>query len=80
MCIGTHAKIRRKLLGKKGLHIPDDREEEDQSDEEDSNSSDAPFRFKASPGWLQDFKKRSNVTILKMKGEKGSADYEAVDK
>ena len=32
---------------KKGQHVPAELEEEDQSDEEDSNSSDLPFRFKA---------------------------------
>ena len=47
-------------------------------DEEDTNN-DSEFRFTASPGWLKNFMERCNVAFLKMKGEKGSADYDAVD-
>ena len=54
-------------------------EEEETSDEEDGESTVTVFRFKASPGWLSNFMKRHDVAFLKMKGEKGSADYEAVE-
>ena len=54
-------------------------EEEGLSDEEDDVSTISVFRFKASPGWLTNFMTRHDVAFLKMKGEKGSADYEAVD-
>ena len=62
----------------------DEDEDDDQSDEEDPNTistaEDGVFNFKASPGWLKNFMVRQNVATLKMKGEKGDADYEAVDK
>ena len=58
--------------------IDDLDETEDPSDEEDNN--DLEFRFRASPGWLKKFQARCNVAHLKMKGEKGSADPESVDK
>ena len=55
--------------------ITDDLDEiEDPSDEEDNN--DIEFRFTASPGWLKKFQERCNVGHLKMKGEKGSENYE----
>ena len=62
----------------RGQDVPDYLEEEDKSDE-DPNTTDAVFRFKASHGWLKNFKIRQNVAFLKLKGEKGSADYEAVE-
>ena len=63
---------------KKGVYTGD-LEAEDHSDEVDTNP-DLEFRFSASPGWLKNFQDRCNVAYLKMKGKKGSADYEAVDK
>ena len=53
---------------------------EELSDEEVDVSTISVFRFKASPGWLSNFMKRNDVAFLKIKGEKGSADYEAVKK
>ena len=37
------------------------------------------YRFVASPGWVKNFNNRHNLGHYKMKGEKGSADYDAVD-
>ena len=36
-------------------------------------------KFVASPGWVEKFKVRHGIGKYKMKGEKGSADYDAVD-
>ena len=68
----------------KALATVDDEEElsdgeEELSDEEDDVSTISVFRFKASPGWLNNFMQRKNVAFLKLKGEKGSADEEVVD-
>ena len=37
------------------------------------------YYFGASPGWISKFMKRHNLGHFKMKGEKGSADYEAIE-
>ena len=53
--------------------------------DDDTVDVDAPpdprevHKFVASPGWVQKFKERHGIGKYKMKGEKGSADYDAVD-
>ena len=42
------------------------------------NEDEGQFRFTASPGWVYNFLKRHELGKLKMKGEKGSADHDAV--
>ena len=49
-----------------------------QENESDSDSDQGSHRFVASPGWVVNFKERHELGRYKMKGEKGSADYDAV--
>ena len=70
---------------KKGAHEneedPDDPDEPREVEEpsEDEESDEVEYRFTASPGWLSNFQGRYDLGRLRMKGEKGSADHEAVD-
>ena len=62
---------------------PDDPIAVDNSNSEDEDgdgdTTQSELRFVASPGWIQKFMARHNVARLKMKGEKGSADHEAIE-
>ena len=55
---------------------PDDPSEVIESDSEDEEEL---YRFVASPGWVKNFQSRYKLGRYKMKGEKGSADYDVVD-
>ena len=57
---------------------PDDPMEEDDSSEDEENSE-VQFKFVASTGWVIIFLIRNNLGHYKMKGEKGSADYDAIE-
>ena len=57
----------------------DPTQEGNSASEEDEEDPTSVLKFKASPGWIEKFLQRHEVGRYKMKGEKGSADYEAVD-
>ena len=53
--------------------------EQDYSSDEEEDNSDVEYRFVASPGWIKNFLNRYVLDNYKMKGEKGSADYDAIE-
>ena len=56
---------------------------EDEDELDDSTGQNKPsvcnFNFVASPGWINRFNNRYDIKNLKQKGEKGSADYAAIE-
>ena len=56
----------------------DDLSDECYSSGEEEEYSDVDYRFVASPGWIKNFLYRYDLDNYKMKGEKGSADYDAI--
>ena len=58
---------------------PSEDESSDSDSENGNNGKKESKRFVASPGWVTRFNERHDLGKYKMKGEKGSADYEVVD-
>ena len=56
---------------------PNEEDVEDRSDEEEDTGID--YKFVASPGWIQRFVERYDLQNYRMKGEKGSANYAAIE-
>merc|ERR1712239_110982 len=58
---------------------PHDGETSDPDDPHDTDNAKDSHKFVASPGWVKNFAERHDLGHYKMKGEKGSSDYDAVE-